>query len=211
MGEFIYNNKKFLMSACDRRRLVVRVSWLPIWTSNHLIGKQLELFSEIESINREHINGIQTGIRLLHYTIRENDIEKYPYSVTIDGRVGLVSVSGRPPQCFRCGCLGHIRSECSYNIPVVGVGPNGRRTYASAVGGYRAQAPAPQKLSGGDGVRDSDPRQIGDQVDPPRLARREGMKRAVPGSPGTKRWIHLRARMRVERMWILIRTLLMGL
>ena len=143
MGEFIYNNKNFFMSACDRCRLVVRVSWLPIWTSDLLIGEQLELFSEIEFIDRERISGIQTGVRLVHCTIRENDIEKYPYSVTIDGSVGLVSVPGRPPQCFRCGGLGHIRSECSYNI--VGVGPNGRRTYASAVGGGTGIRPVPHR------------------------------------------------------------------
>ena len=45
----------------------------------------------------------QTGVRLVHCTILENDIEKYAYTVTIDGRMGLVSVPGRPPKCFRCG------------------------------------------------------------------------------------------------------------
>ena len=98
---------------------------------------------------------------------RENEMDKFPNPVTIDGKMRLVTVPGRPPppKCFRCNSLGHMRSECAYSI--TSVNPSyGRRTYASAVDGYKAppQAPSNSELTGGDGVSDSDPRQKGKQV-----------------------------------------------
>ena len=69
VGEYCHNNKQFLMSACGRRRLKVRVSWIPIWTGDHLIAKQLEMFCVLKSIDRERIDGVQTVVRLVSCTI----------------------------------------------------------------------------------------------------------------------------------------------
>ena len=178
VGEYCHNNKQFLMSACDRRRLIVTVSWIPIWAGDHLIAEQLKMFGVLKSIYRERIDGVQTGVRLVSCTIRENEMDKFPYSVTIDGKTGLVTVPGRPPKCFRCNILGHIRSECPYSITSVNPS-NCRRTYANAVGGTRNLP-----LTGGDGVRDSDPRQNGKQVDLQQVGAEGGNEKSGPRESG---------------------------
>ena len=74
-------------------------------------GRNQEVLHYKKNVAKEYEDGLMTGTRLLSIQCRENDIHKIPYCVRVNGAVGLVSVSGRPPKCFRCNEIGH-RREC---------------------------------------------------------------------------------------------------
>ena len=91
------------------------------------------MFCTIKNVAKEFKDGLMTGTRLLSIHCRENDIHKIPYceSKRSDGAgVG----PGRPPKCFRCNEIGHIRGECPNTI--AGVGRHAYlRSYSNAVTG----------------------------------------------------------------------------
>ena len=163
--------RTYLISSCDKRKIVAKVLWLPIWATDQAIYDDLYMFCDsIDNIEHEYIDGIMTGTRFVSLTIRENDIPKFPYSVTFDRIFGLVVIPGRPPKCFKCNSIGHVRDECPNGITSV----RPRRSWANVVnsGRHETQSRASsvhergEELSGGDEV----PRHGQPVVPPPRAA-----------------------------------------
>ena len=72
----------------DQRKIILRVLWLPIWASSQRVKDELKMFVNVDDVSYETLDGIMTGVRLVHITVRENDIPKRPYSVLIDGCMG---------------------------------------------------------------------------------------------------------------------------
>ena len=55
---FTYGDKLYQMSPCDRRKLRLRVSWLPLWSDDCEVGRQLTMFAEVKRVEKERINGL---------------------------------------------------------------------------------------------------------------------------------------------------------
>ena len=89
------------------------------------------MFADISEISMERSEDVMTGVRSVQVTVRENDVHKIPYSAECD-------LPGRPPKCFRCEQIGHIRSQCPNDIVAVGRRP--RRSFAGVVAGVAGVA-----------------------------------------------------------------------
>ena len=131
--------------------------WLSIWATDQAIYDDLYMFCDsIDNNEHEYKDGIMTGTRFVSLTIREIDIPKFPYSVNFDGIFGLVVIPGRPPKCFKCNNIGHVRGECPNGITSV----RPRRSWANVVNSGRHETRSRassvhdrnEELSGGDEV-----------------------------------------------------------
>ena len=72
-------NRRFQISSCDNRKMVIRVLWLPIWASDEALADEFRMFCTIKNVAKEFKDGLMTGTRLLSIHCRENDIHKIPY------------------------------------------------------------------------------------------------------------------------------------
>ncbi|XP_060084731.1 uncharacterized protein LOC132563996, partial [Ylistrum balloti] len=101
---------------CDRRRLTVRVLWLPTWISYDSIAIHFDYFGSVINISRETTSvggmALETGTRVLTLIIREGDQDIIPHRAVLFGKSALIVVPGRPPICLRCQQVGHVRSQC---------------------------------------------------------------------------------------------------
>ena len=75
-----------------------------------------------------------TGTRFVSI---HNTGKRYPEDshtpFTFDGIFGLVVMPGRPPKCFKCNSIGHMRGECPNGITSV----RPRRSWANVVNSGR--------------------------------------------------------------------------
>lgn len=141
-----------LFAACDKIVVKARVHWLPIWVTNEEVLRVLGTREDIKSITHMMDGGIATGVREVIYSMREGEQRFLPYFTSVHGHRCLLSVPGRPPICFRCEEVGHLRHQCQGgSMP-----QSGPRSYATAVQtpavGKRAEgpvgkAPPPQAAS----------------------------------------------------------------
>ena len=118
------------MYACDRLIVRCRVLWLPIWVTNEDIYRVLNKYGDIKDVRHNiDADGIGTGVREVVFSMREGDQNHLPYLTSVHGHRCLLSVPGRPPICFKCEGVGHLRHQCPH-------GDRPRlRSYASAVQG----------------------------------------------------------------------------
>ena len=72
-------NRRFQISSCDNRKMVIRVMLLPIWASDEALADEFRMFCIIKNVAKEFKDGLMTGTRLLSIQCRENDIHKIPY------------------------------------------------------------------------------------------------------------------------------------
>ena len=117
------------LNACDRITVKARIHWLPIWVSNEDLARVLESRGDIKSMHHVTEKNIITGVREVVFSMREGDQHHLPYLTSVHGHRCLLSVPGRPPICFRCEGVGHLRHQCPH-----GDRPK-LRSYASAVQG----------------------------------------------------------------------------
>lgn len=117
------------LQACDRIRVQMRIHWLPLWVNNEDIEKVVEKYGDVEKISWVEDEGILTGVRRVTFRMKEGDQEHIPYLTNIYGHKCLFVIPGRPPVCFRCEEVGHLRGEC----PHFGYSKTGPRSYASVV------------------------------------------------------------------------------
>ncbi|XP_060082156.1 uncharacterized protein LOC132561455 [Ylistrum balloti] len=106
-----------LPEPCDRRRLTIRVMWLPSWMSDEAISRTFdEVYGRVVCVERETTTigqvSLETGTRVLSLVIREGDQDLLPHRMRIQGKTALVVVPGRPPICLRCQQVGHVRAQC---------------------------------------------------------------------------------------------------
>ncbi|KAK3084965.1 hypothetical protein FSP39_022133 [Pinctada imbricata] len=112
-GVVTHNNTPLYFMPCDRRRINIRIHWLPYWLEVDTVIDFLQMYGSVIDINQETDGaGIATGVWVAELQIREGDQDRLPYRHTFDGRTGLITFPGRKPLCFKCGEVGHIRSEC---------------------------------------------------------------------------------------------------
>lgn len=105
--------------------------------SNDAVGECFDRFWDIKNI--KHIkdsDDIATGVREVVISMREGDQRYLPYFTSIEGNRILVTAPGRPPICFRCESVGHMRHECPNFVSTKSTG----RSYATAI-----QTPAVSK------------------------------------------------------------------
>ena len=126
------------LNACDRITVKARVHWLPIWVTNDDLSRVLESRGDIKSVQHVTEKNIITGVREVVFSMREGDQNHLPYLTSVHGHRCLLSIPGRPPICFKCEGVGHLRHQCLH-----GDRP-GLRSYASAV-----QGPVVSKRGGG--------------------------------------------------------------
>lgn len=108
-----------VFSPCNRRRLHVRVHWLPLWkTPSPDVTSCFENFGRITSCfeeTRSHTTlkaGYGTGVRHIEMAVREVTHNDISYRTSINRRQCLITIPGRPPLCLKCVVVGHYRSEC---------------------------------------------------------------------------------------------------
>lgn len=127
-------------SACDRIVVKARVHWLPIWVTNEEVNSVFAAQGDIRAVNHVTENGVATGIREVVFSMREGEQKHLPYLTSVHGHRCLMTIPGRPPICFRCEGVGHLRHQCPY-----GHTNPGPRSYASAAqgpaGGKRVERP----------------------------------------------------------------------
>jgi hypothetical protein len=85
--------------------------------------------NDVKDIKHQTEQGIATGIREFTMTMREGEQEYMPYIGRIHDSKYLLVIPSRPPVCFKCERVGHLRQHCPMYIPVR---PQ-ERHYASAV------------------------------------------------------------------------------
>ena len=130
------------LNAYDRITVKARVHWLPIWVTNDDLSRVLESRGDIKSVQHVTEKNIITGVREVVFSMREGDQNHLPYLTSVHGHRCLLSIPGRPPICFKCEGVGHLRHQCPHgDRPVL-------RSYASAV-----QGPVVSKRGGGLSVR----------------------------------------------------------
>lgn len=108
---------------CNRRKITVRIHWLPLWLEDRAIAEFLERFGKIIQISEETQMVIPlrqtygTGVRRVTMEIRDGTQHDIPYRASICNRGCLITIPGRPPLCLKCGELGHFRAQCLRERP----------------------------------------------------------------------------------------------
>ena len=108
---------------CNRRRIGVRIHWLPLWLKTSEIGDYFQRFGRVLRVEEEYqySNVLKerygTGVRRVEMEIREGDQHDIPYKGRICNRVCLITIQGRPPLCLKCGEIGHFRAQCPRQGP----------------------------------------------------------------------------------------------
>ncbi|XP_060085459.1 uncharacterized protein LOC132564854 [Ylistrum balloti] len=130
---------------CDRRRLTIRVQWLPSWMSDDAIADLFDgFYGKVVSVEREKMAigkvSLETGTRVMTLIIREGEQDVIPHRMRMFGRTALI---GRPPICLRCQQIGHVRSQCPERPE-----PTTRATYAKVI---QCTAPLPPPTSHSEG------------------------------------------------------------
>ncbi|OWF51904.1 hypothetical protein KP79_PYT25570 [Mizuhopecten yessoensis] len=102
---------------CDRRRLTIRVQWLPIWLVDDVIASHFHgFYGTVVNNCREttSVGGVllEMGTRIITLVIREGDQDRIHHRTILLGKSALIMVPGRPPICLRCQQIGHVRSQC---------------------------------------------------------------------------------------------------
>lgn len=140
--DVIYKELLLHFDVCDRIVIKLKVHWLPLWVSNEDVNRILAKYGEVRKVEHVTENGIITGVRQAELSLREGEQRDIPYISHMYGNKCLIVIPGRPPVCFKCEEVGHLRGECTtfrYGRPPT-------RSYASvaqtkeAVGKPQAEA-----------------------------------------------------------------------
>lgn len=137
----VFRANSFYMTAerCDRRRVSMKIHWLPVWLKDEAIADFFSQFGKVENFVAETVNVegvfIKTGIRKIDIVMKEGEQDGVPYRISVFGKQALVTIPGRPPLCLKCGGIGHVRAECPYRMTP--------RPYSAVTGG-RSQKPTPE-------------------------------------------------------------------
>lgn len=130
-----------LFAARDKLVMKARVHWLPIWVTYEEVLRVLGTREDIKSIAHVMDSGIATGVREVVYSMEEGEQRFLPYFTSVHGHRCLLSVPGRPPVCFSCEDVGHLRHQCHEGS----MAQSRPRSYATAVqtpaAGKRAEGP----------------------------------------------------------------------
>lgn len=102
---------------CDKERLHMRLHWLPSTVHPDAICNVLGQFGTIMDVSEE-LCGIpslldcKSGVRKITIEISEQQKERLPHKLRVNGCTGLLTFRGRPPMCLKCGEIGHVRGNC---------------------------------------------------------------------------------------------------
>jgi hypothetical protein len=121
-GDFDVKGRKATVCTEGDAVYKVRVHWAPYYVSNQPFIAAIEATGGArvvrEEWDRSVVKGmehVRTGIRTL--TVRTMKPSEIPHVVNykVDGeeRQALLTMTGRPPRCLRCGLNGHVRQQCS--------------------------------------------------------------------------------------------------
>ena len=103
---------------CNRRRIQVRVHWLPLWISDDEVKDFFLQYGKVDRVFEERLyharlkKDIGTGVRNFSILVKEGVQDEIPYRTKICGRTCLITIRGRPVLCLKCGQCGHFRAEC---------------------------------------------------------------------------------------------------
>ena len=115
---------------------MVRVHWLPVYIPDEVVR---DLLSPLKVLGitpeKSSTEGFYNGVRRLR--VEGAGVDNLPHVVTVryagESFPCLLTVPGRPPMCFRCRQIGHLRGECGLQVGAGG-------SYAERVAGVRKTA-----------------------------------------------------------------------
>lgn len=91
----------------------MKINWVPFWVSNETVADCSDRFGDIKRIkNLKDNDGIATGVTEMVLSMREGDQRYIPYFTSVERNKVMEIAPGRPPICFRCEGVGHMRHEC---------------------------------------------------------------------------------------------------
>ena len=120
MEPFDMGKSTFVFADNHKRRIFLKVHWLPRWIKNRALAKVFEEFGKILSIKEgvtyeEGMPNFLNGVRELELETTDSRLPAIPHIVSFNGTLrALVTCRGRLPLCLRCNTLGHKSDTCSF-------------------------------------------------------------------------------------------------
>lgn len=117
-SDFSTLHTKLIVNRADKRTVLLKVLWLPVWIKLPTVELFLEQFCQVLQCAREteSIEGVtfSNGNVKVSMEMSEDDIGAIPYRTMISGKQCLITVVGRAPVCLKCDQIGHIRKNCTF-------------------------------------------------------------------------------------------------
>ena len=105
--------KTFTMSYFGKQNICVRVHWLPVVMNNDVLHEVFSSFGKVVKMDFERHGDFENGVRRVFMEVSFAEKLEIPHMLEFaDGLKALVTMSGRPPLCLRCGEVGHVRQAC---------------------------------------------------------------------------------------------------
>lgn len=118
LRELLVNRKKCIFIDPSTSEKTFNVHWLPMNVPDEAVAQAFSSYGRVKKVLREKwrrlgSEKIEATTRTITIELKEeNRVDSIAPQVTVMGGSTLVSILGRPPSCFRCRKVGHLRKQC---------------------------------------------------------------------------------------------------
>jgi len=121
-GDFLVDNTLVKVSSLGREEFPARIHMCPLHLPMEMITDELGRYAEVLSAQFERSPKSHWGhaATMVRTVMLKGDMHEVPHRMTVGTGWSrtelLVTITGRPPLCFKCNQVGHVRSNCE--VPV---------------------------------------------------------------------------------------------
>lgn len=117
-GDLVVNGRRCVVIDPARRRVHMRVLWLPVTIPDSSLATELGKYGTVEKIIRHKWScaGLETCENLCREVVLQLKdgvtVDRMPHLAEFFGCSALLIIPGRPPLCLRCHLVGNVRRFC---------------------------------------------------------------------------------------------------